>query len=77
MIWQDVVLAVGGFGFSVALLPSLFGKDKPAKSSCVATGSILAVFVVCYATLGLWAAAVSTFLTCVCWAILHIQQVRR
>ena len=76
MIWQDILFAVGGFGFSVALLPSVFGDGKPAKSSCAITGGILMFFAVGYATLGLWWAAGSTALTCVVWAVLYLQQLR-
>jgi len=51
MIWQDLVLTIGGFALSIALLPSIKSKDKPSKYTSLFTGTILASFTVCYATL--------------------------
>lgn len=73
MIWQDMVLMIGGFAFYVALLPSVIGQNKPEKSTCLMTGSILSVFVVVYITLGLVWAATSTSLTAFLWFILFVQ----
>ena len=63
MIWQDIVLMIGGFGFSLALIPAVRSKDKPPRSSCLMTGSILGIFAITYATLGLWLAFLSTMVT--------------
>jgi len=46
MIWQDILMMIGGFGFALALIPSVIGKDKPEKSSCAITGGILTSYVV-------------------------------
>ena len=74
MIWQDVLMMLGGFGFSIGLLPSVLGKNKPAKSSCLITGIILTSYVVAMATLGLWLSAGSTTLTATMWFILLFQK---
>ena len=74
MIWQDVVLMIGGFVFSIALIPSIRGKQKPAKSSCLLTGSALTVYSIVYFTLGLWLACVSGVLTALAWWILLFQR---
>lgn len=77
MIWQDYVLMVGGFIFSIALLPSIFGKNKPARSTCFLTGSVLTVYCTVYGTLGLWLALTSGVLTALCWWVLLFQRRNR
>lgn len=73
-MWQDYVLMVGGFGFALALLPSVFSKSKPARSSCALTGGILATYCIVYATLGLTWGFISTLLTTIVWGILIFQK---
>jgi CHASE2 domain-containing sensor protein len=68
---------IGGFGFFIGLLPSLIGRRKPERSSGIITGSILLIFGVVYATLGLWLAFTSTMLVSIGWFILAIQVTRR
>tara|TARA_Y100000310_G_C20559612_1_gene752358 strand:+ start:752 stop:937 length:186 start_codon:yes stop_codon:yes gene_type:complete len=53
MIWQDIVLTIGAWIFSIALLPSVFGKDKPALSSSVMTAPVLYLFSYVYLSLDL------------------------
>lgn len=77
MHWQDIILSVGQYIFVIALLPSVFGKDKPALSSSLLTGSILAVFSVVYATLGLWSSTIASVVVAVTWFILAWQQYRK
>ena len=76
-MWQDWVLMIGGFGFLVGLLPSLIGNNKPEKLSSIITGTILLIFGVVYATLGLWMAFTSTMLVSGAWFLLAIQVLRR
>lgn len=74
MIWQDVVLAIGGWLFAFALLPSLLRSNtKPARETCLLTAGVLTVFVVVYVSLGLMLAMVSTAATALCWWILLAQ----
>jgi len=77
MIWQDIVIAIASWAASAALLPSLLGQDKPALSSSMFTGCIVATFGVCYATLGLSSAAASAAVLSLLWFVLAFQQWRR
>jgi len=72
--WQDVVLAVGSLIFAAALLPSIFSQDKPAFWTSVSTGLVLVVFSATYATLSLWYATVTTFLSALLWLTLAVQK---
>jgi len=74
MIWQDILMMIGGFGFAIALIPSVTGKSKPEKSSCAITGMILTSYVVAMATLGLILSAIATWITAVMWWILLFQR---
>ena len=44
MMWPDIVLGVGGFLLSVALLPTVFSKYPPHRVTCLFTGIILLSF---------------------------------
>ena len=77
MKWQDVIMMIGSFIFAIALWPSVKGKDKPALSSSLITGTVLLIFSICYATLGLWLAFSTNFLTVIMWYILAFQKFRR
>jgi len=77
MIWQDALLMVGGFGFSLALLPSLLSTNKPAWSTSLLTGSILLTFSVCYLSLDLLLAFISTVITAILWLTLFVQKIKR
>ena len=75
MIWQDIVLSIGQWVFAIALLPSVFGKDKPALVSSLITGSVLTVFAFTFATLSLWISAISTVLVSLIWFVLAGQKI--
>lgn len=75
MTWQDLVFSVGGILFMIALLPALWGS-KPPKSTCAMTGATLTAFTLCYGTLGLTYACVTTALTSLLWFLLLVQQLR-
>jgi hypothetical protein len=77
MIWQDLVFMLGGFIFTVALIPSILSKDKPSIFTSLLTASILAIFCVCYAAMGFWLAFVSEVLGTIAWCILLIQKWRK
>ena len=72
--WQDILIMLGGFGFSIALIPSVRGKQKPPRSSCVLTGVILASYCIAFVTMGLWLSTLSTSLTALMWFILLFQK---
>lgn len=74
MIWQDILLMLGGFGFVIALIPAVTSKSKPPRSTCLVTGGILYLFCAAYATLGLWLAFSATMITASMWATLLFQR---
>ncbi|MBU6431112.1 MAG: hypothetical protein KGJ58_02055 [Patescibacteria group bacterium] len=74
MSWQDILLSIGQFVFAVALLPSVFGKDKPALSTSLTTGIVLMIFAFTYSTLKLWSGAAFAALVGAMWFVLVIQK---
>lgn len=72
-MWQDYVLAVGAFLFTVALIPTLRGINKPALSTSVMTSAVLWVFAATYATLELWLATIAQVIGACAWAVLAWQ----
>ena len=73
-MWQDIVLTVGGIIFAVALVPSVFSKNKPSLWTSLSTALVLYVFVFVYFSLSLWFSAVTTFITASFWLTLYIQK---
>lgn len=74
MFWQDYIFTAGSIIFIIALLPSVFSKDKPALSTSLMTGTVLAIFAFNYTTLSLWFSATSTALTSATWFFLAVQK---
>ncbi len=74
MIWQDVVIMVGCFGFALALIPTIRSKQKPPRSSCALTLFLLCLLVICFATLGLWLSFASEVAGMLAWGILLFQK---
>ena len=74
MIWQDIVIMVACFGFAVALIPSIVGKYKPAKSSCLLTIVLLAAIAISFATLNLWLSFWAEITAIIAWGILLFQK---
>lgn len=72
--WQDVVLAVSFLVFNVALLPSVFGKRKPALGTSLLTTTFLIPGLVVYLSLSLWYAALMTVLNILLWLTLAVQE---
>ena len=77
MEWQDIILSVGQFIFIIALLPSVFSKDKPALATSIITSATLIVFAFTYATLSLTSAAISGVIVSLLWFILAIQKYKQ
>ena len=72
--WQDIVIMIACFGFAVALIPSIRGKQKPEKASCVLTILLLLAIAVSFATLGLWLSFSAEITAIVAWGILLFQK---
>jgi len=71
---QDIILTAGSLVFIAALLPTLLGRDKPALSTSITTGTVLIVFSGVYVSLALWFSAITTFVTAACWFTLALQK---
>jgi 1,4-dihydroxy-2-naphthoate octaprenyltransferase len=76
MSWQELILTLGQVIFIVALLPSVFTKDKPEIWTSVLTGLVAYSIGVTYTTLHMPLAAVSAGLNGVFWTILAVQKLR-
>ena len=74
MIWQDVVIMAACFGFAIALIPSIKGKQKPARSSCLLTILLLTAIAICFGTLALWLSLAAELTSIAAWAILLFQR---
>ena len=71
--WQDIVIMVACFGFAVALIPSIVGKQKPERSSCLITIVLLTAITVSFATLNLWLSFWAEITAIIAWGILLFQ----
>ena len=74
MIWQDIVIMVSCFGFAIALIPSIRGKQKPPRSSCFLTIVLLTAIAVSFGTLKLWLSLASEITAIVAWGVLFFQK---
>lgn len=74
MIWQDIVIAIACIGFSIALIPSIRGKQKPARVTCLMTTLFMIGIAVSHASIGLWFAAISEAVTIMLWCVLLFQK---
>lgn len=77
MSWQEAVLTLGQIIFIVALLPSVFTKDKPEIWTSILTGAVAYSIAVTYTTLHMPLAAISAGLNGVFWTILAVQKHRQ
>lgn len=73
-MWQDIVIMAGGIILGLALIPAIRDGQKPPTSTSLFTGSVLATFTICYATLGMWAATGATLFTTALWFVLMFQR---
>uniref|UniRef100_A0A6H2A1K2 Uncharacterized protein n=1 Tax=viral metagenome TaxID=1070528 RepID=A0A6H2A1K2_9ZZZZ len=74
MFWQDWVISIIGWVFGIALLPSVLGKNKPAKSSCLLTGVGLLIMGITMATMSLWMSFASNMLCGSLWLAMLFQR---
>lgn len=74
MIWQDWILGLSTIVFSLSLLPSILGKDKPAIPTSLLTGITLIMVVYAQASLELWLTATASTVACILWLTLAVQK---
>jgi len=77
MIWQDITLSVGNFILAAALLPSVFGKNKPSVWTSLTTGCILFSFFIAFMSMHLIASAAAVGTCSVLWLLLWAQKARQ
>ena len=75
LIWQDIVLMMGGFIFAPSLVVSIVQKTDIPIMTSLPTAIVLTGFVVCYLTLKLRLAAFATSLTALCWYVLFFMEI--
>ena len=75
LIWQDIVLMMGGFIFAPSLVVSIVQKTDIPIMTSLPTALVLTAFVFCYLTLKLRLAALATSLTALCWYILFFMEI--
>ncbi|MDP1706211.1 MAG: hypothetical protein Q8L36_00050 [bacterium] len=74
MIWQDFVFTIGSWIFIIALLPAIFGKNKPPISTSFTTGFVMIFFAIAYFTLELWLSTISAAILALAWLLLGWQK---
>jgi hypothetical protein len=72
--WQDIVLAISVLAFNIALLPSLFGKQKPRIATSLLTALFLIPEVVVLFSLSLWYSFAMALLNAILWSTLASQR---
>jgi len=72
--WQDTLLAVCILGFNISLLPTVFGKTKPAIKTSILTSFFQSGALVAYVGLKLWYSMIMSLINLILWSILAIQQ---
>lgn len=77
MIWQDIVITAGTLILSVALIPTVLGKQKPPLLSSLPIAIVLATFAVSFTTLGMVASGAGAALQSLTWVILVVQRLRQ
>lgn len=76
MLWQDYVIAIAQIGFIIALIPTLFTKDKPPVSTSFMNVIILAIITFCLFTLELYFSTVTASAIAITWAIVGFQKMK-
>lgn len=77
MSWQDLVISAGSAIITIGLIPTVLAQEKPALSTSLITGFLLAVFAITFFTLELWFTAFVNVFTSALWFTLAVQKYRR
>jgi hypothetical protein len=75
--WQDTVLSISILALNIALVPSLWGKNKPRLTTSLLTALFLLPQVLVFISLSLWYSLTMVSINSVLWIILAIQQARK
>ncbi len=71
---QECIFVLGSIIFIVALLPSVYSKNKPDTKTSLMTGTVLTVFGVTYISMDFYFAAVTSLVTAALWFTLYTQK---
>ena len=72
----DPIFAIGAVVLSAALLPAVFNDQKPPRSTCALTGSVLWLYALTFLSMGLLFSGALTGLSALLWTVLLVQQRR-
>jgi len=73
--WQDLVFSVGALFFLASMMGSILSPtQKPPRISCGITAFWLWLFVVVYASYGLWFSMATGVLSASGWTVLLFQR---
>ncbi len=76
MLWQDIFFTISSVALSLALIPSIFRKDKPAFITSLFSGLIFLFNSLIFASLGLLLTSITVFIKSVLWLTLAGQKYR-
>lgn len=70
---HDAIFLLGNVVFLAALLPALSRRQAPPFVTCALTGTVVWIFALNFATIGLWASAAGNAAVAFCWTLLALQ----
>jgi len=74
MIWQDIGITIIQWAALIALLPTLWSKDKPPLFTSIFTGILMIALSIIFSTLHFWSSTVSAFSVGLVWFIIGLQK---
>lgn len=74
--WQDLVLLIGNIIYCIALIPSIFGPNKPSKWTSLMNAVTLTAFTVTYVSLSFMYASIAVAISALGWWVLFAQKIR-
>lgn len=73
MQWEEYLVSFGTLVLVLGLVPTVFGRHKPALSTSLVTFAVLSSFVVAFFSLHLYLAAALNTLNALVWGIIALQ----
>jgi len=74
-MWQDIVFSIGMAVFALALLPAIIERQYPPVSTCLITPTVIIIFGIADASLGLWISAVLSAVNASLWLYMALRQI--
>lgn len=69
----DILVMISSFGLGLALLPSVLGRDKPERVTCLFSAALLTLLVLGLAISRLWLSVGASAFTTLLWFVLYFQ----